>query len=59
MKSLSIVFGILIISFMILISCQQQEPVQKKANEHGVAVQTFEKAKDTMGEYIEKTEGAI
>lgn len=61
MRKLWFVFmGVFIVSGLLLISCQQQESVQEKgADEHGVAVQTFEKARETMGEYREKTEGAI
>ena len=56
-RALLVLLGVLVVSGMFLISCQQKESVEKK--ETGVAVQTFEKARETMGEYREKTEGAI
>jgi hypothetical protein len=60
MKKLFIVFSVFIISGALLISCQKKEAVQKKTTKDpGVAVQTYDKAVETMGEYREKTEGAI
>ncbi|MBI4842898.1 MAG: hypothetical protein HY809_01040 [Nitrospirae bacterium] len=55
MKRLTILFtGIFLISGLLLISCQKKEA----ESEHGVAVQTYEKAKDTMDVYKKKNEEA-
>ena len=52
---------VIVILSLLFISCQQREPVQQKktSKDLGVAVQTYDKAVETMDEYKQKGEEAI
>ncbi|MBI4825036.1 MAG: hypothetical protein HY807_01250 [Nitrospirae bacterium] len=60
MKRWHILFtGILLLSGLFLISCDKKESAQEKASkDKGVAVQTFDKAVTTIGDYNRKNEEA-
>jgi len=61
MKRICVIFTAFIISGVLLISCQQKESAQQKKMtvDPGVAVQTYDKAVETMDEYKQKGEEAI
>lgn len=52
-KAFVLLVGIIMISGLLLISCQKKEEARE-----GVAVQTYDKAVDTMDEYKKKNEEA-
>lgn len=59
-RQLFVLSGVVLVLGLMFISCQKQESVQQKTTpETGVAVQTYDKAVETMDMYKQKGEEAI
>ncbi|MDO8283209.1 MAG: hypothetical protein Q7U10_11415 [Thermodesulfovibrionia bacterium] len=61
MKRWNVLFaGLFLISGLLLVSCDKKESAQEKAaKDKGVAVQTYDKAVNTISDYNKKNKEAV